>query len=192
MTLPTPLQAILSCLLLASCGPCTNTAPGPQSHVQTAPGAAAEPDTALQTHIVIAESPQALVSWSKATDEQRESGEGLIDSVVYGQKIFLRLAVSAYPVVPDVPFQLDGELRLLAPDGALLHEQPAQATAAQLDRDAPGVLILSPGMDVIFDPGDPIGTYSLRGTIHNGDNSTELQHSFEVADGGVQLSPDSF
>lgn len=179
---PSPRRALLAlALLLAGCSACGNKATPP------APAAEPAPDATFQAHVLVGESPKALHSWTTASDEERASGEGMLEQVVFGQRIFVRVAVTDF--AGGETFELTGAMKLLAPDGRLLHEQPVTATQADLDSDAPGVLVLLPGMDIVFDPGDAVGAYHLQGSVMSGDATVDVHSELRVADEGLQLDP---
>jgi hypothetical protein len=137
-------------------------------------------------HLLVAESPQALIGWTTSPQGEREQGEGMLDSVVFGQRVFVRVAVSSY----DAPesFVLEGAMRLRGPDGRVLHEQAVQATQADLDSEAPGVLVLMPGMDIVFDPGDAMGAYHLEGSVVSGERTMQLHQALHVVD-SMRIDP---
>jgi hypothetical protein len=137
--------------------------------------------------MLVGESPQALHSWTMASDAERDAGEGLLEQVVFGQRVFARVAVTGFE--GEETFELTGEMKLRAPDGRLLHEQPVAATHDDLDPDAPGVLVLLPGMDIVFDPGDAVGAYHLEGSVHSDGTSLPVHTELRVAGQGLQLDP---
>jgi hypothetical protein len=173
--------ATILALLLAGCGACGPKATAPEATPELPAGAS------LEAHLLLGESPQALQAWTTASAEERAQGTGMLGQVDYGQMLFVRVAVTGFTAEP--PFALEGSMSLLGPDGRTLHEQPIAASEADLRADAPGVLVLSPGMDIIFDPGDPTGTYRLRGSVLAGERSLDLQRELQVQGGGMQLDP---
>ncbi len=184
--------ALAGCLLLAGCSACGTkaTAPTPavsvdelSQAVATAPAAQGQPTA----HVLVAASPQALVQWTQATDQQRDDGLGIMDQAVFGQRVFVRVAMAG--LASEEPFELQGTLRLVAPDGRTLHEQAIQADQDDLDPEAPGVLVLMPGMDIVFDPGDLVGAYHVYGVVHTGQQEHEAHRELRVAGQGLQLDP---
>jgi hypothetical protein len=194
---PSPSRALLAIgLLLAGCSACGNKAPPPapaaepdqvQAPTDQAPAQQAAGDAPFHAHMLVGESPKALHSWTMASDEVRASGEGMLEQVVFGQRIFVRVAVTGFEGGED--FELTGAMKLLAPDGRLLHEQPVAATQADQDTESPGVLVLLPGMDIVFDPGDATGAYHLEGSVLSGDTTLSVHSELRVADQGLQLDP---
>lgn len=170
---------LLGAALLVACGG-RSTPPEPTAPSQ----AAAAPFTG---HLLVGESPQALHSWTLASEAVRERGAGLLDEVVFGQKAFVRLAVTRFE--PADPFVADGTLRLLSPEGETLYEQTTEVGEAQVDPEAPGVLVFAPGIDIIFDPGDPTGTYRIVGTMRSGEHSLELTRELRVEGRGLPIDP---
>jgi hypothetical protein len=200
MSLPSH-RAVLALLPLLACA-CGDRHPEPHAAAQSSPelptARAAATEQAGPTpvigdafpfsgHLLVAESPQALHSWTTASEEARAQGEGMLEQVVFGQRIFVRVAVSHYEAPES--FELNGTMRLRGPDGRLLHEQAVQATQADLDAEAPGVLVLLPGMDIVFDPGDAMGAYHLEGSIDSGERTLQLHQALQVVDRGMQLDP---
>ncbi len=198
---PLPSQHLLVVfgLLLAGCSACGTkhaepepTAPAPaealQDEAPTGEAQAGPPaEGPFAGHLLLAESPQALVSWTQASEEERAEGLGMLEAVQFGQRIFVRVVVSGFEAPES--FELTGSMALKAPDGRLLHEQAIRATQADVDLDAPGVLVLLPGMDIVFDPGDAVGAYHLMGSVQSGERSLELHRELRVAGEGFQLDP---
>lgn len=173
-----PHRIVLPALLMAGCGSCSGNGP-----VLTP--AASTTQLPFQTHILIGESPQALLAWTQADTQERQANEGMLEGVVYGERAFVRLVVTGFESQADAAFQIDGHLRLLNPAGALVHEQAVSAGPDEIVRDAEGVLVLMPGMDILFDPGDSTGAYQVHGTIRQDGVSQELSIPLVVSDGGV-------
>lgn len=179
-------------LMLAGCSACGKQATAPEPAVGTqvasqAMATAQDPQGDLTAHLLIGESPKAVYSWTTATAQQREQSMGMVDDVVFGQRIFVRVAVTG--LAEPTPFELQGSLELLAPDGRLLHEQSISGDQDDLDADAPGVLVLMPGMDIVFDPGDAVGDYHLSGHVTTPHQEHEVHRALRVADQGLQLDP---
>ena len=184
--------ALAIALALTGCQACGHQAPPPEPSVSTDASVdratvAPAPGGAPTAHMLVGESPQAVVSWTRATEQERSEDLGMVADVVFGQRLFVRVVVTG---VPDgVPMDLQGQMRLRAPDGRLLHEQDIQAVQEDVDSEAPGVLVMLPGMDMVFDPGDPPGAYRMEGTVSIDQQVHEVHSELRVADGGLQLDP---
>ncbi|MFH1463791.1 MAG: hypothetical protein ABIO70_05320 [Pseudomonadota bacterium] len=151
--------------------------------------AEARPARELAGLVLVADSPQTLLAWSQATPAERREHPGMLEGVVYGQKAFVRAAVTGYDPAPPGEDDITGSLRLHAPDGSVLHSEQVGTSAADLDATAPGVSILRPGIDVLFDPGDPVGTYVIEADLHRGRRRLKLTQPLLVEAGGAFLPP---
>jgi len=179
-------------LLLAGCSACGNKSPAPEPAVQAdeatqAAAAAPDPQGELNAHLLVGESPNALYDWTKASPEVQEQGLGMVEDVVFGQRLFVRMALTGIEV--DAPFELTGKMLLRGPDGRVLHEQDMKADQDDLNADAPGVVVLLPGMDIVFDPGDAAGAYNIECTANSSHSEHTVIHQLRVAGQGLQLDP---
>jgi hypothetical protein len=198
-TTPVPRRILIALgLLLAGCSACGSRSatpqatpaepaaePGPPAIEQPADQAAAA--GSFQAHMLLGESPQALHTWTTAAPAERASQPGMLSQVDPGQRVFVRVAVTGFEAQP--PFSIEGSMRLRGPDGRLLHEQAISADDDHIDEEAPGVLVLLPGMDMVFDPGDTLGAYMLEAEISSAGQSLDTQAELRLSGGGLQLDP---
>jgi len=190
-------------LLLAGCSACGNKSPAPEPAVQAdeatqaaepAPepaqpgvGLAPDPQGELNAHLLVGESPNALYDWTKASPDVQEQGLGMVEDVVFGQRLFVRMALTG--IEGAAPFELTGTMILRGPDGRVLHEQAMKAGQDDLNAEAPGVVVLLPGMDIVFDPGDAAGTYNIECIAESSHSEHTVVHQLRVAGQGLQLDP---
>ncbi len=141
--------------------------------------ASAEPAD-FQAHLLLADSHRSIAGWAKAAPAERAAVEGMLDQVVYGQRIFVPSVVTGYIPNSDGSVQLQAQLRLLSPDGSVLFENQG-SSAQQLDPELGDVVVLDPVYDVVFDPGDPTGTYRFEVTIRDAERSSSAAVPLQVA-----------
>ncbi len=190
MTPARTLAVTLVAATLVACGGGTGChADGPDPEALPEPPAA-ELDDHFQAHVLAAESHQAIGRWAAAEADTRGAVHGLLQQVSIGQKVFVPVAVSGYQPEGDGPVALAASLRVFHPDGNKLYDESEHATAAALDPSTPGVVVLSPILDIIFDPGDPTGDYRIETSISDGDRQAHAQTLLTVVAGSMDLDPD--
>jgi hypothetical protein len=75
-------------------------------------------------------------------------------------------------------------LRLRGPDGSVLYREGLAASAPE----APGVMVLMPGFDVIFDPGDPTGSYGIEADVDRAGARLSLTRALRIDSPGGDLT----
>jgi hypothetical protein len=148
------------------------------------PAAETPPAAAFSGHLLVADSPQTLLAWAQAAPAAREGHAGLLEGVVYGQKAFVRAVVTDFSPNGQAEDLVAGWMRLRGPDGGVLHTEDVGGAAEDLEATAPGILFLRPGLDLLFDPGDPVGTYTIEADLGRGAQHVTLTRPLQVASGG--------
>jgi hypothetical protein len=151
---------------------------------------AAEMPPPLSGQLLVADSPQTLLAWSETAPAARDGHPGLLERVEFGQKAFVRAVVTDFTPTGQADDRVVGSLRLRGPDGGVLHTETVGAAAEDLEATAPGVLFLRPGLDLLFDPGDRVGTYVIEADLRRGARQVTLTRPLQVASGGEFLPPE--
>jgi hypothetical protein len=139
----------------------------------------------FKANILITESHAETEKWVLMPAADRP-GAGRLRQLVPGKKYYLPFVVTDYPWPASEQMNLTAHVRFISPAGRILFGAAKFSETIAPDPRSPSVIVLNPVMDITSDPGDPLGTYTVRVTI------TDHIHSvFAKAEEQFQLVPEA-
>ena len=141
-------------------------------------------ERALEAHILIVNSRTAIAKWVQAPPGERGSDMGRLRTVSKGTKIYLPIIATGFKPSESGRLNLAAELEIVSPDGKATAVKKC-CSASRGDPRSPGVAVLNPVIDMIFDTDDPPGTYTVRVTVTDSASSATASEAFLVQAGAA-------
>jgi len=149
-------------------------------------GAASAQVPQWQPHVLILGSMDELPAWVSKDGAER-AGAGRLRIVPAGQKIYFPIAVSG--VAPSAEMRLTADLEFLGPKGQVLWSRKACCEATVGGNAAPEVVALGGVADVMFEPGDTAGNYTVRAIVSDGRRTATATETFRYGTDGAPAAP---
>jgi hypothetical protein len=141
-------------------------------------------DQALQAHILIVNSRAAIAKWVQTSPGERGGDNGRLRTVAKGTKIYLPIIATGFKSSASGALNLAAELEVVSPDGKATALKKC-CSAIRGDPRSPGVAVLNPVIDMVFDTDDLPGTYTARVTVTDGASSATASETFLVQAGAA-------
>ena len=141
-------------------------------------------DQPLQAHILIVNSRAAIAKWVQAPPGERGGDVGRLRTVAKGTKIYLPIIATGFKPAESGRLNLAAELEVVSSDGKASALKKC-CSAIRGDPRSPGVAVLSPVIEMIFNTDDPPGTYTARVTVTDGTSSATASETFLVQAGAA-------
>src|SRR5258706_3216297 len=133
-------------------------------------GAASAQVPQWQPHVLILGSMDELPAWLGKSEAERADA-GRLRLVPAGQKIYFPVAVSGIAPGFDSGARITGDLEFLGPKGQVLWSRKACCEATIGASPPPEAVALGGVADVMFEPGDTAGNYTVRAIVSDGRRS---------------------
>ena len=179
-----PLRLLFLCLLAISLAPIVSAQDDTpslgdfarQERARRQQNAEADEITGLQAadfqaNILITDSHAAIEKWVLMSAPDRSSA-GRLREVPPNKKFYLPVVVSEYAYETLERMNLTAHIRVNAPNGRVIFDQPSFSGAIAPDPRSPHIIVLNPVMDITFDSSDLPGTYTVRVTVRDNVHST--------------------
>ena len=141
-------------------------------------------DQALRAHILIVNSRAAIAKWVQAPPGERGGDIGRLRTIAKGMKIYLPIIATGFKPAESGKLDLAAVLEIVAPDGKATAVKQC-CSAIRADLRSPGVAVLNPVIDMIFETDDPPGTYTARVTVTDGASAATASEAFLVQAGAA-------
>ncbi len=151
-------------------------------HAAGASPAAGQPEQILQAHVLITSSHAAIEKWVLMPPGERGGDRGRLRIVSKGEKVYFPVVVTGYKLSGTGPTNVNVVLEFVPPSGKGFTIRSSGALAPK-DNRTPGLLVLNPVAEVVFEPNDPAGTYTARARVTGDAGTATASESFRVQAG---------
>jgi Cytochrome oxidase complex assembly protein 1 len=137
----------------------------------------------LQAHILIVGSHAEIAKWVQShLDQLGEPGGDNVhqQTISTGTKMYVPVIATGYRSSASGRLNLSADLEFISPSGTVLFAKKKCCSADVGDPRTPGLVVLNPVIDFTIDPGDPLGTYTVRASVTDGFGSASASKSFSV------------
>lgn len=137
----------------------------------------------FQAHILIVDSHAAIQNWVQSSPTERGGDRGRLRTVSKGKKMYFPIIATGYKSSELGRLNFTADLELVSPSGKVLATMKKCCGANRFDPRTPGLVVLNPVIDIMFEPDDPSGTYTVRATVTDGSRFATASESFRVQTG---------
>lgn len=141
-----------------------------------------QPEQGFQAHILITGSHTATEKWVLSPPGERGGDRGRLRTVSKGQKIYFPVIATGYKPSDSGQINFVADLEIVAPSGKVIALKKC-CSAVRGDPRTPGVVVLNPVVEIVFDADDPAGTYTARATVSDGSRTAAARESFRLQTG---------
>jgi len=121
-------------------------------------------EATFKANILITDSHAAIDKWVLMSPADRPNA-GRLRRLALDKPFYFPFVVTDYPWPATDRMKLTARVRVISPDGKIMHEEPEISGAIASDPRTPSVIVLNPVMNITFDTTDLPGAYTVSVTI---------------------------
>lgn len=144
----------------------------------TAGGEARAQGNDWKAQVLIIGTVEDLNAWIDKPPEQRGGDAGRLRRVPAGVKIFFPIVASELQPPATGEVRLTADIQFFAPDGKMIWEKKRCCSAEIRDKPAARTVALGPAADVLMEPNDKEGLYTVRATVSDGKRTSIASETF--------------
>jgi hypothetical protein len=118
----------------------------------------------FHANILFVDSKAAIEKWVLLPPADKP-GAGRMRQVTPGKQFHVAFVVTDYRYPASESMDLRAHIRVVSPQGKVVHEEPKFSEITGADPRSPSVIVMNPVMDLTFTPHDPPGKYEFQVTI---------------------------
>jgi hypothetical protein len=117
--------------------------------------------------VAVGSSPEYLEAWRRPPEKGNPPRVPVVTEFAIGETAYVGFIVTG--LLPDDAGRgnVTVDLKLIKPDGSFMFDEEACARINGPVSKEPGFYLAEPALDIVFEPGDPTGKYSLVVIYHD-------------------------
>jgi hypothetical protein len=153
--------------------------------VSLAGGALAQGDD-WKAQVLIVGAIAEMHAWIERPAGERGGDAARLRRIPAGMKVYFPVMASglAPPAAGEV--RLTADVTFFAPDGKVIWDRRDCCTAAIRDRPEANTVTLGPVVDLVLEPGDMQGLYTVRATVSDGKRTSTASETFSYLAEGAR------